>query len=62
MIGFVTWPTFCSSILFIKRWPSDKANHSCVLAVIIIKLQESDKANHSCVLAVIIIKLQESLL
>ena len=24
MISFVTWPPF-----FTKRWPSDKANHSC---------------------------------
>ena len=24
MIGFVTWPPYKT-----KRWPSDKANHSC---------------------------------
>ena len=27
MIGFVTWPPFCT------RWPSDKANHSCESAL-----------------------------
>ena len=25
MIGFVTWPLYKST----KRWPSDRANHSC---------------------------------
>jgi len=28
MIGFVTWPPFLPQ-LFSKRWPSDRANHSC---------------------------------
>ena len=27
MIGFVTWPPYDNDGT--KRWPSDKANHSC---------------------------------
>ena len=33
MIGFVTWPPFCTSIVYYKRWPSDKANHTYILTV-----------------------------
>ena len=29
MIGFVTWPPFFITINYYKRWPSDKANHTC---------------------------------
>ena len=29
MIGFVTWPPFFIPINYYKRWPSDKANHTC---------------------------------
>ena len=28
MIGFVTWPPYIEDDST-KRWPSDKANHSC---------------------------------
>ena len=29
MIGFVTWPPFIIVYRSEKRWPSDKANHTC---------------------------------
>ena len=29
MIGFVTWPRLVIKDDGTKRWPSDKANHSC---------------------------------
>ena len=29
MIGFVTWPPFIIVYRYEKRWPSDKANHTC---------------------------------
>ena len=29
MIGFVTWPPLAIMRLAQKRWPSDKANHTC---------------------------------
>ena len=29
MIGFVTWPPYKIKDDSAKRWPSDKANHSC---------------------------------
>ena len=41
MIGFVTWPPFCT-IIFI-RWPSDKANHSCENALQTIVCHSSKK-------------------
>ena len=29
MIGFVTWSPFFIPINYYKRWPSDKADHTC---------------------------------
>ena len=33
MIGFVTWPPFTvlHDDIVQKRWPSDKANHACMV-------------------------------
>jgi len=41
MIGFVTWPHFTEQSLWQKRWPSDKANHSCDDNLLTIVLIES---------------------